>query len=184
MILIGITGKARSGKDTTADILSKRFGLIKYSFATPIKEAAKVMFGLTEEHVNGEFKEDIIPWIGVSPRRIMQTLGTDWGRDIIRGDIWVQVAKRRFEGLSEYLDNTFHCGMVIPDVRFENEADFIRENGGAIIHVSRTNIQGVEQHRSESGIEFKKGDARVVNDGSLEDLENTIESVILNDIRI
>jgi len=184
MILIGITGKARSGKDTTADILSKRLGLIKYSFATPIKEAAKVMFGLTEEHVNGKLKEEVIPWLGVSPRRIMQTLGTDWGRDIIRGDIWVQIAKRRFEELSECLDNIFHCGMVIPDVRFENEADFVRENGGIVIHISRSSVQNVEQHRSEDGIEFKNGDIRIINDGSLEDLENTIESVILNDLRI
>jgi dephospho-CoA kinase len=83
MILIGITGRARCGKDTAADYLSANIGFKKYSFAKPIKDAVKDMFGLTEDHVNGYLKEVVLPDICHSPRFLMQTLGTEWGRKIV-----------------------------------------------------------------------------------------------------
>lgn len=176
--LIGIAGKARSGKDTAANYLAHKHGLIRYSFATPMKAAIKTMFGLTDRHVDGDLKETELPWLGVSPRRIMQTLGTEWARDTIRQDLWVLLAQREWQQMKEPTDDTFHAGMIIPDVRFEDEADFIRRNGGLVIHIERDSAPKIESHKSESGVQPVYGDPIILNNGSLDDLYRAMSEVI------
>jgi hypothetical protein len=171
MILIGITGAARSGKDTAADYLCEQIGFKKYSFATPIKAAVKTMFGLTEDHVNGHLKEVVLPDLGVSPRFLMQTLGTEWGRKIVNDQVWLLAAQRQIE-------NCYHGGhgrIVIPDIRFENEASFIREKGGLLIHVNRPDCEKVLAHESENGVSVMPYDAQIINNGTLKQLYNQVE---------
>jgi len=116
-------------------------------------------------------KEQVIPALGVSPRRLMQTLGTEWGRQLINPDLWLILAKQ--------LLLNYGPGMVIADVRFENEAAWVREQGGRVIHIERPDNVTVEAHASEAGIEFKgeEGDIKIVNGGSLEDLQQTIRGI-------
>lgn len=172
MRLIGVAGKARSGKDTAARFLIEEFGLVKYSFADPIKEAVKAMFGLTDEHVNGRLKETPLPYIGESPRRIMQTLGTEWGRDMIRPDLWVMLAQQQWRSVQECAERTFNGGMIVPDVRFEDEAEFIRSNGGLLIHIVRPDAPQIAGHVSEAGVNVDHSrDVVIRNDGDLDDLK-------------
>lgn len=183
MRLIGIAGKARSGKDTAAAYLVQKHGLVKYSFADPLKAGIRAMFGLTEEHVNGDLKETVIPWLGTSPRRLMQTLGTEWGREIVRPDLWVLLAQRQWDHLKLATDDTFHCGMIVPDIRFEDEADFIRRNGGLVIHLFRDDAQEVEKHKSESGVSFYPSrDLAVLNNGTIEELHEKLEAGFLRKV--
>lgn len=65
--------------------------------------------------------------------------------------------------------------VIIKDVRFENEADFIRSHNGTIWHVKRDNAAKVINHSSERGIEIKQGDIIINNNGSLIELESTVE---------
>src|SRR4051812_49215672 len=123
--LIGLTGKARSGKDTVASFLIEQFAVRTLAFARPLKEGLKTMFHLTEEHVNGSLKETVIPEFGKSPRQMLQTLGTDWGRSLVADDIWLIVAKRNIE---QWLHE--HDDVAITDVRFDNEANMVRDMGG------------------------------------------------------
>ena len=169
--VIGLHGRARSGKDTVASfILAQRGGYI-YSFADPIR-AMLVPLGIDmRDPYWQKHKEEVIPALGVSPRRLMQTLGTEWGRDLINPELWLILAKQRLLN--------FGPGMVIADVRFENEAAWIRSQGGRVVHIERPNIAPVEAHASEAGIEFKgdEGDFKIINGGSLEDLQQTIREV-------
>lgn len=169
--VIGLHGRARAGKDTVANfILSHRGGYL-YSFADPIR-AMLVPLGIDMSDPYWQArKEDVIPALGVSPRRLMQTLGTEWGRQIINPDLWLILAKQRLLN--------FGPGMVIADVRFENEASWVRSQGGRVIHIERPNNVAIEAHASEAGIEFKgeEGDIKIVNGGTLEDLQNTIREV-------
>lgn len=173
--VIGLHGRARAGKDTVANfILSHRGGYL-YSFADPIR-AMLVPLGINMSDPYWQArKEDVIPALGVSPRRLMQTLGTEWGRQIINPDLWLILAKQRLLN--------FGPGMVIADVRFENEASWVRSQGGRVIHIERPNNVAVEAHASEAGIEFKgeEGDIKIVNGGTLEDLQNTIREVFDGD---
>lgn len=169
-MLVGFTGKARSGKDTAALFVIETFNLEKYSFAQPIKEACKVMFGWNEEHVNGSLKEAIDDHYGVSPRQAMQTLGTEWGRNTIHNEMWIKRAEMAFKQSS--------MGIVIPDVRFENEAEFIRDNGGVLIHVTRPNVIQVNAHSSEAGVRVTEDDFVIVNDSTISQLHLQVEQAL------
>ena len=169
--VIGLHGRARAGKDTAANfILAHRGGYI-YSFADPIRKMlAPLGIDMNDPYWQAR-KEQVIPALGVSPRRLMQTLGTEWGRQLINPDLWLILAKQ--------LLLNYGPGMVIADVRFENEAAWVREQGGRVIHIERPDNVAVEAHASEAGIVFKgeEGDIKIVNGGSLEDLQQTIREV-------
>lgn len=168
--LIGIAGRARSGKDTVANFIIAAIGGYRYSFADPIR-AMLVPLGVDMSDPYWQArKEDVIPALGVSPRRMMQTLGTEWGRQLINPDLWIIMAHQRL------LQNG--PGMVISDVRFENEAAWIRKHGGRIIHVIRPEAKAVEAHASEDGIEVQDTDAQLFNNGTLEELQLSVRELL------
>lgn len=177
--LIGISGAARSGKDTAADYLVKAFGFRKFSFAAPIKEGVKAMFGLTEDHVNGHLKEKILDDLGVSPRFLMQTLGTEWGRKIVHTDAWLIAAQRQLSLLKEKGVKF----VVIPDVRFENEASFIRDNGGVMLHVSRDDCEQVLNHESENGVSLMPGDFQVANNKTIVEFCYRVDTIFVEKLQ-
>lgn len=159
--LIGITGPAGCGKDTAADFILERLphGYRKLSFAGPIKEMARTGLCLDTDQLYGESKDKIDPRYGVTPRRIMQTLGTEWGREHVHPDVWVKAmdAIHNTPGYDE---------LVIPDVRFENEANYIRNNNGVLIHVNGR-AANIELHMSEGGVAVQRVDLVVQNTGDL-----------------
>ncbi len=116
-----------------------------------------------------ERKEDIIPALGVSPRHMMQTLGTEWGREMINPNIWVTMAHQR----------VLHsgAGMVIPDVRFDSEAEWVRRAGGQIIHLRRSDAPKIKEHASEAGVTIHTEDLVLTNNGSLEDLQVAVRGL-------
>lgn len=165
--VIGIAGLARSGKDTVANyILAARGYGYRYGFADPIK-AMLIPLGIdcTDPYWTAN-KEAIIPSLGVSLRYLMQTLGTEWGRRLVNDDLWVTLAKSTVM--------THGPGMIIPDVRFENEAAWIRAVGGRVIHLERDNRPQVLNHDSERGIARHAEDVVIKNNGSLQDLHQAI----------
>ena len=168
--LIGIAGRARSGKDTVANFIVAAIGGYRYSFADPIRAMLTPLGVDMSDPYWQARKEDIIPALGVSPRRMMQTLGTEWGRNLISYDLWLVLAHQRL----------LHSGpgMVIPDVRFENEATWVRKHGGRILHVIRPDAKAVEAHASEAGIEMQDADARLFNSGTLEELQLSVRELL------
>ncbi len=166
MKLIGITGLARSGKDSIADHLVDMHEYVSYSFAKPMKDACKIIFNWTDEHVYGHLKDVIDPVFNVSPRIALQTMGTEWGRETINQSIWLIRAQIEIEK---------HDLLVIPDVRFDNEAELIRRHGGRIIQVTRRQAESVNTHSSEAGINQDFVDYRLRNEGSLSQLYNMVD---------
>ncbi|HHK4489771.1 TPA: deoxynucleotide monophosphate kinase, partial [Pseudomonas aeruginosa] len=69
-------------------------------------------------------------------------------------------------------------GFVISDVRFDNEADWIRAKGGVVVHLHRQDTAEVAAHSSESGITAGAHDLFISNDGSLNDLYQTLDEVM------
>jgi len=66
--------------------------------------------------------------------------------------------------------------VVIKDVRYENEASFIRRRGGEIWHLLRENAQKVNAHSSELGIEIIDGDVVINNNGTLQQLTDAVRA--------
>lgn len=161
--IIGLAGPARSGKDTVASFIIAAVGGYRYAFADPIRQMLVPLGIDMNDPYWQERKEKIIPALNASPRKLMQTLGTEWGRQLIDPNIWLTLASQRLL--------TRGAGMVIPDVRFENEAEWVRNKGGRIIHVVRANPAQVETHVSENGVAKDPLDAILFNSGTLEELQ-------------
>lgn len=173
-ILIGITGGKYSGKSTVAARLSTQ-GFERLSFAATLKAMALTLLGnvgmsFNEIRAAELDKEAIMPRLGVSYRTLLQTLGTDWGRDTINTDLWLLCAKQHVKALADK-------NIVFDDVRFESEAEFIRERGGLIIHLLRDTGM-FDGHASEQGVVRYPGDAVVGNNGSLEGLYSRVFEAI------
>jgi hypothetical protein len=167
--VIGIAGPARVGKDTAADYLLEHLpmGYVKYSFADPIK-AMLLGLDLTYEQLHGNLKDVVDERFDCTPRRMMQTLGTEWGREHVHPLIWIRA-----------MDSLITNQAVIPDVRFENEADYIRENG-ILIHIVKNYDSMAERHQhvSENGIKVDTRDLVVRNRGTLEEYRTYLAEVL------
>lgn len=168
--LIGLTGPAYCGKDTIAGILRREFPVQTLSFADPIRSMLRAMdIGLTDEHFFGKLKEVTIDWLGKSPRQLMQTLGTEWGRGLIHEDLWLMLAERKVDKIKS---DGFHA--VVTDCRFENEATRIRALGGTIWHIKRGTVKSVNAHVSEAGVAFQAGDKIIDNNGTIQELVDEV----------
>lgn len=171
MVLIGIAGKAGAGKSSLCNEIVRHCHFMGVShavisFADPIKEMLSCIGVQTHDAV----KEQPIDWLdGLTPRKMMQSLGTEWGRALL-DDMWVRVWKRSVVDESSFGTRV----IVTPDVRFEDEAASIRELGGIIVHVNRPGEHRSADtfaHSSESGIAVAKCDVTVTNDRGISVLE-------------
>lgn len=187
--VIGITGKANTGKDTVADYLNTFPGVYIFPFAEPLKDAMNEAFGLPREQ-SRVFKETKISHWGVSPREIYQFAGTEIFREGIAkllpdigNNFWI---KRHWLAASGFLEGcvAYDPGdtVVIPDVRFQNEVEYIYENDGILISLDRpgSTAVGISSHASEAGvfIPTKVKHFHILNDSTLEDLYATVDHVI------
>ena len=218
-MLIGVTGKARAGKDTVAKIFQKRLMEVNgedlpiYSFAAPLKDCVNDWLGWGEDHSDGALKEQRLPlkpnfnvlplfiyehfgshiskeeavavsvvlqnlmygdnqaniyehkqdsdyFILVSPRQVYQWFGTEGMRQTVAQDFWTQIAP---------------TSAIIADARFDNEADYIIENGGTVFKVVRDSCEQVQEHISEVGVCETKIERSILNNGSLLELEVATE---------
>lgn len=175
-MLIGIHGKARSGKDTVARRLVMDYGFYRLPFADPVKRAAQVMFGLTDEQIwIDDSKETVIPYWGMTPREMFQKVGTEGGRDVFGDDLWIKRWALDYQSLQGKR-------VVVPDVRFENEAAFIRQLGGVILHLhsnrGTTLSHEAQAHRSEGGVRQQKLDFMIDNSGTFDQLYGKVDTLV------
>jgi adenylate kinase family enzyme len=141
-MLIGVIGFAGSGKGTVADILVRDHEFHKLSFADALKDSVATIFGWERHLLEGdtnesrEFRETVDPWwskrftYDVTPRYMLQLMGTEAGRNAFHIDIWIHTVARRMMQFEN---------VVIADARFPNELQFIRDNGGFNVRVERGN---------------------------------------------
>jgi hypothetical protein len=156
MVLVGLMGIKGSGKTTGAMYLLKTYGFVEKSFAEPLKKACKELFLLDDIQVFGTQEQKEIPdprWFNCTPRKMMQYVGTELLRDQLEiimpelgKDVFTHCFKLWYE--AEMKKNHNLC-VVISDVRFQNEADFIQSLGGIVIKINRPSLQTNDIHQSE-----------------------------------
>lgn len=199
-VLIGICGEAGAGKDSavsifdsiTASVFDSRFEINKMSFASPLKQIAEI-FGFTKTQLTDRTaKEAVDPFWGISPRKFLQMTGTEMFRNVWRKDCWTRLAQRQIEGLSPLKTdvaiggarvfgedgNVVTCTSLatfITDVRFPNEIEFIKGQGGIVVHIERPDnpfrVDGTHEserymRNTEDGQDGPIGDVYIVNNAS------------------
>jgi len=187
-ILIGLAGQAGSGKDTVADYLASDFGFSRFALATPIKSHLHGVVGLSDEQLDGDLKEVVLPALGKSPREMMQDCGDSFRR-YFGDDVFVSILSRQLD----YARGCFASGslrygnlggpefsVVVTDLRLNNEADWIRSQGGTVLHIVRDAAAPVREHVTECGIALHRDDLQVGNNGSIDDLLKKIDTIVLD----
>lgn len=175
-ITIGLCGPAGCGKDTVRAILEQRHDFAGLAFADPMRAMLAALLDATgcsnEYMTRRDLKEAAIPGLGLSYRRLAQTLGTEWGRLCLGENFWLRAA----ENEAERLRLQGWQRIVYSDVRFANEAAHIRQQGGLIWHVHRPATAPVAAHVSEE-MPFL-ADRVVFNGGSREDLHQAVADAL------
>lgn len=180
-IVIGIAGRMRSGKDTVAQMLidmakGTQLKLVRRGMADSVKEdCAKIasdLLGLdyhvvlAQMHSDGPEKER---W-----RLLMKWVGTEGWR-YEDSDHWVKVMRHYLSGFQN--PKTI---VLIPDIRFENEAALVHELDGLLINVYRPGCDTSDNHASECELaKYDKWNGEVINDGSLEDLQAKVAQLFI-----
>ncbi len=181
--IIGLCGAAGSGKSAAADVLCREYGFAAFAFADSLRDMLFAFLGAQGiDHIwitEPRYKERIIPQLGVSGRHLMQSLG-DWGR-AIDPDFWVKALARSAGLACTSPPSRFpvHDRIVVTDVRFPNEAEWIRKQGGVLVHLSRdTAATTVRPHVSEQHHATLGADLGLRNDGpTLEGLAGLVRGL-------
>lgn len=185
-MLIGIAGQAGAGKDTIGTHLRVTHGFVGLAFATPIKEIMASVFGFTHNQLHGHAKEVEDEYWGASPRELLQLVGTELFRVELPKLVAKHLAHRKTNIDEAIWVRSFELRMarlprgtniVITDVRFANEAEFIWRRGGRIWHVSRPGAPLVAAaHASEA--DNVPHDEELVNDGTVHDLYRAADIIL------
>lgn len=175
--LIGLTGYAGCGKDSVRALLEEH-GYHGFAFADPIRMMLHELLtssGISTDYMRQRsLKEAVIPALGVSYRHLAQSLGTEWGR-CLASDFWLRLADAYMESVRTGAAHIAPRGCVVSDVRFENEATWVRAHGGVVWRVDRFGVSPVRDHVSESAVATIKHDATIANHGSLDDLRRAVQ---------
>lgn len=142
--VVAFAGPAGVGKSTAARYLTQepRLGRVKVlSFATPMKQMVATILPLGMNAFTQENKNNPEHGLcGKSPRRLLETLGTEWGKELIGRDIWLDIVANQI--LARDADT-----YAIDDLRTDAEARYIKEKfGGIVIELERDGIQYACNH--------------------------------------
>ncbi len=166
MMIIGLIGKSQVGKTTASDYAIQEFDkLTKLSFATPLKDML-VRAGICSYHEVFEEKT----WFS---RSLLQLIGTNLIREQIDPNFWINKIKERITHLS-FAENT----VIIDDIRFKNEAEFIRNSNGVLLRITRPSVNSVDKHRSETELDEIIPNTTIVNNGTLIEYKKNVLSVV------
>ena len=171
--IIGLYSPApQSGKSIVARQLVLEHGYRLRPFAGPLRAMLTTMLqglGLSDHQISHYLHQDKatpIPGLGISARRLMQTLGTDWGRQMVADDLWVNA----------WTASVFDQPLVVADdVRFPNEAHAIKLKGGEVWKIWRPGQRDSTGHVSEGLLNtWDSFDRLIVNDGDLAQLSKDV----------
>lgn len=202
MELIGISGYARSGKDTAAEVLVKEFGFQRIAFADKLRDFLYALNPLvdvdvwTEELMVEDLNDpvqtnvDIIPirlrevidqigWDGYKStgysdeiRGLLQRLGTEAGRETLWDSIWVDAAFVNLDPNGKY---------VVTDMRFPNEMEAIQHRDGWTWRIVRPGVGPANNHPSETSLDLARFDEYLFNDSTIIDFHEQVKKLYLEE---
>ena len=181
-MIIGINGKIGTGKDTLASYYVENFGFKRLAFADAVKKIAAMTLGphfslencVEMDKTSRSWRDQpyqVTPEFSISPREAWQKIGTDAMRNTVWKDVWLNAFDLQIDPKYNY---------VVPDLRFPNEADFLKKKGAFLIKVVRE-IPGSKfsDHLSETSLDFyNEFNLMIVNEGTLKDLYAMAEGAI------
>lgn len=168
MNIIGLCGKAGSGKGTVSEIIKNNYHNVNiFPLAAELKRIARDEFDW-----NGDKDE--------RGRKLLQVLGTSCGRGYGGENFWVTKWENKINNWVKKNNNDSFI-IVCDDVRFNNEAQRILDMGGVIIKVTGryyTMLEESMNHPSEKGISDNLINFNINNDSNMEHLEIEVKKIL------
>lgn len=192
-MIIGLCGAQGSGKDTVANILVTKYGFVRISFAAALKDVVAILFSWPRHMLEGDTPESRawrlepdaewslktgIP--GFSPRKALQTVGTDLIRHHIYINLWIDIVEKR---IAMILTANPEAKIVVTDCRFTNEVAAVKKFPGArLVRIVRPECEPLSSHShlSETVDLSESVDITLVNNSTIEALKTSVEMVIDN----
>ena len=174
MKIIGIYGPQQAGKSEAAKAIATLPRWHRLSFAEPLYAMMSTLLGEDARKIDKAASHPVL--CGKTLREALQTLGTDWGRNMIGETVWLSAMERQFT----LFRNAGEEGLVIDDLRFRNEYEFLRERGARIIRIEREGclIPTLNQgHASEADWCDFKPNVVVDNCGSILSLADVVRDI-------
>lgn len=177
MTLLGISGHARSGKDTIAAYLVEEFGFTRVALADAVRDAVYALDPLIpywDGHHHLSTVVDKLGWEEVKTtaegRRLLQNMGTEVGRNQFGSDFWLDIATAQIDSVSG--------PVVITDIRFANELSWLKNDwySSTAIKVKREGYGPINGHSSDAGLPDNLFDLVIQNNGTIEELHWKIRS--------
>lgn len=182
-MIIGLSGYGRAGKDSVADVLVERHRFQRVAFADKLRECAEALNPIVDVEFDADESKIPVRYLDAKERHgynaakeiypefrgTLQRLGTEVGRNILGGDIWVDATMNALDVERDY---------VITDCRFPNEAQAINRAGGLVVRVQRPGNGPANEHPSETALDDYQFDGVINNDGTLEDLATRVEDFL------
>jgi hypothetical protein len=173
-MIIGVSGYAQSGKDEIAKVAFE-YGFERAAFADTLREALVALNPLLGIGVRVKDLVMLMGWeqakrTSAELRMLLQRMGTEAGREIFGENIWVNKTLGGLDPSKNY---------IITDVRYQNEADAIRDLDGQVWRVKRPGTGPVNKHKSEVDLDDYNFDFTIKNDGDLENLKHLIDKMML-----
>jgi adenylate kinase family enzyme len=160
--LIAFAGPAGAGKSYASRLLADRYGYLKLSFADPLRQMLSCLTDVEDRY--NERKHELRPELcNKSVRFALQTLGTEWGREHMGFNIWVEQMRYRVNRYRSLQSQTL---ITIDDLRFDNEAELVQSLGGMVVLIDRS-VPSIGTHVSEKGIRSDLVNLVIDNDGDL-----------------
>jgi hypothetical protein len=146
-MIVALFGPQQVGKTTAANSLVEHHGFVRVAFAEPIYRMVGALLNLSVEEVRKLPKDKRMAALGYRTLRYtLQTLGTEWGREFMGRNLWVDAARREIQGYTESGKS-----VVIDDLRFKGEYEMLRVFDCRFVRLHREGAphQEWETHRSE-----------------------------------
>jgi hypothetical protein len=184
---IAFTGEAGHGKSTAAQYLTQNKNYVELMFAKKLKDMIIDLFGIDEKYVyDPNFKNEIIPELNTTGRKLCQVIGTELFRNALMKEIpelklkgetvWIHNIAKQMEKLPK------NQKIVISDCRFEDEYDFLKQKRFDMIRVRNPNLKNDDKnkingikHESELGCSY---DGTLLNNRTKEDMYEKLDNIL------
>ncbi len=176
LMIIGVSGLPHSGKDVVANFLMEKFKLDRHGPSVYVKKATAAMFGIPEAYLYDEHMKEVAdPYWGITYREMAQFVGKESSRDVFGDDFWM----RHVEKYMTYNLPQTHNGIILPDIRYVNEVEWVKYKGGKMVFINRPGRVAAinETHEADRGLPPELADYVIENNSSKEDLYDKINKL-------
>lgn len=179
--VIALCGARRTGKDTVANYIVSQHGYEHIKITSPLKAICKTLFHFSDDQLETDLKELVDERWGVSPRQVMQFIGTEIFQFKIQELLPKVERKFWINSLVTHIQSNPSKKYVISDLRFIHEFEEIKQSIDDVFTIklvsNRVETNSTDMHSSECEYRSIQEDSLLINNDSKEKLYKKLDHI-------